>query len=413
MLMKPFLFEEFIGEDNQKWEGAAEKFLKGAALDTLDYHSKDDWSAKAIYHQFKEEGQYKSSRKDKNLGAYISLSNPRANQQVLGVLNNGAEMLHCFNYSSHEALKNALKDVDLSLVRVRVYLLEIPSDFKLVDGVSFVLDPFISSFLEGNSVEVPSLPAGVSIGLFGNVLRERGASEIQELTYLLWALDQLEVQDLDTIYFLSGIGRDFLNELAKFRTIPVLIQNYNEASNTRVFVDIQAVNALVSWSTWDEESNLLRACAQIMSAYMSNIDGVIGMPYNILSKSDDLSAQRWAQNMIWLLRKESFMDEVMDPAKGSYYIENIGKQMLSLTWKALGDISETEVKEQIAAQLNAIVLHHQKQKNSIESGDEMLIGVNQFPATQKEASTFQIFEGIKDLYTYRWAYAFEKGGQNG
>ncbi len=77
----------------------------------------------------------------------------------------------------------------------------------------------------------------------------------------------------------------------------------------------------------DKYSDLLRLSTQALSAVLGGANGIVVQPIEHEQQRD---AQRWARNILHLIREESRLDLREDFGKGSYYIEQIVGQLLAM-----------------------------------------------------------------------------------
>ena len=79
---------------------------------------------------------------------------------------------------------------------------------------------------------------------------------------------------------------------------------------------------------------MIRSATQAMSAVIGGVDALFAMPANLPQKKDSTAfTRRIARNVQHLLRLESYMEKVVDPAGGSYYIENLTTQFVAKAWE--------------------------------------------------------------------------------
>ena len=69
--------------------------------------------------------------------------------------------------------------------------------------------------------------------------------------------------------------------------------------------------------------NLLRTQTEAMSAVLAGVDSLTVLPFDTAYKESDDFSERIARNQQLLLKEESHFDKIVDPAAGSYYLENL------------------------------------------------------------------------------------------
>ena len=131
----------------------------------------------------------------------------------------------------------------------------------------------------------------------------------------------------------------------------------------------------------DEENNLLRTTTEAMSAVLGGADSVCLFPFNDLTKQASNSGMRYARNIQHLLKSESFLHQTIDPAGGSYYIENLTKELREKAWEKFCEIeSEGGIKAlQRSGKVNEILASDAAaQKSELTAENRVMIGVNKY-----------------------------------
>ncbi len=68
---------------------------------------------------------------------------------------------------------------------------------------------------------------------------------------------------------------------------------------------------------------MLRATTEAMSAAIGGCEVINVSPYDSIFKTSDSFSLRIARNIQLLMKHESYIDKVVDPAAGSYYLESL------------------------------------------------------------------------------------------
>src|SRR5690606_10427391 len=102
---------------------------------------------------------------------------------------------------------------------------------------------------------------------------------------------------------------------------------------------VLAETSLRSFSKYDIYVNLLRAGNEAFSALIGGADAITVYPYDVLTKPTDQSI-RIARNVVLVLKEESFVDDVLDPAGGSYFIETLTREYVEKAWELFLQIQE-------------------------------------------------------------------------
>ena len=83
---------------------------------------------------------------------------------------------------------------------------------------------------------------------------------------------------------------------------------------------------------FDAHVNLLRTQTEAMSAALAGVDSMTVTPFDKTYDAPNEFSERMARNQQLLLKEESHFDKVIDPAAGSYYIENLTVSIAKQAW---------------------------------------------------------------------------------
>src|SRR5699024_2636916 len=97
--------------------------------------------------------------------------------------------------------------------------------------------------------------------------------------------------------------------------------------------------SLRTYSKLDIYVNLLRAGNEAFSAVLGGADVVTVHPHDVLSAITPQS-ERIARNVQLVIKEETFVHYVLDPAGGSYYIDSLTDQLVERAWQAFLEIEE-------------------------------------------------------------------------
>ena len=258
-----------------------------------------------------------------------------------------------------------------------------------------------------------------------------GAYISQELGYALaWGnelLAKLTEAGLDAtevakkIKFNFGISSNYFMEIAKLRAGRMLWANivkaYNPAKNCPCKMFTHAVTSTWNQTAYDPYVNMLRGTTEAMSASIAGVHSLEVTPFNKAYEDPNEFSMRIARNVELLLKHESHFDQVVDPAGGSYYIENLTDSIANEAWKLFREIEEKGgytaayesgfIVERVKASAAA------KDKN-IATRREILLGANQYPnfteVAGKELTEAAVTRPVSEgntLAPYRGSMAFE------
>ena len=86
--------------------------------------------------------------------------------------------------------------------------------------------------------------------------------------------------------------------------------------------------------------NLLRGSAQAFSAIMGGVDSIDVLPFDAAVRMPDEFSRRIARNCPLILLGECNLDKVVDPAGGSWYIENLTDEVSRKIWDVFQGIEK-------------------------------------------------------------------------
>ncbi len=250
-------------------------------------------------------------------------------------------------------------------------------------------------------------------------LNNAGAYIYQELGYALaWGneyMNRLTEAGLPAavvakkIKFNFGISSNYFLEIAKFRAARMLWANIVAAYEPQCMRDcknkgekdecrcaakmrIHAETSTFNLTLFDAYVNLLRTQTEAMSAAIAGVDSMTVVPFDKTYDAPNEFSERMARNQQLLLKEESHFDKVIDPAAGSYYIENLTVSIAKQAWDLFLAVEEeggfyNAVK---AGKVQAAVNESNKTRHAdIAKRKEVLLGTNQFPNFNEKAGEKQ------------------------
>ncbi|MBQ7852936.1 MAG: methylmalonyl-CoA mutase small subunit, partial [Muribaculaceae bacterium] len=143
-----------------------------------------------------------------------------------------------------------------------------------------------------------------------------------------------------------------------------------------------ATTSTFNMTIFDAHVNLLRSQTEAMSAALAGVDSITVTPFDKAYKTPDDFSERIARNQQFLLKEESHLDKVVDPAGGSYYVETLTASIAQEAWKLFLDVEE---KGGFLACVNngtvqdAVNASSEKRHGDMARRKEILLGTNQYP----------------------------------
>jgi len=275
-----------------------------------------------------------------------------------------------------------------------------------------------------------NLPLFQIISINGNVFPNAGASITQELAYslsianeyLTYFSDYVDIDNLaPLIRFNMGVSSNYFMEIAKVRALRYLWSKLLEAygiknlDSTHLFIHTQT-------NTWnktvfDSYVNMLRTTTESMSAIIGGVNSHTVIPFDAVYQKTNQFSERIAKNQQIILKEEAYLDKVVDPAGGSYYVEKLTLELIENAWDLFLSIDEKggyyqslkkgliqkEIKEMAAVR-----------NLNIATKKEILLGTNQYAnlleelPVKKETKQVNKKTEIETLHLYRAAELFEE-----
>ncbi len=240
-----------------------------------------------------------------------------------------------------------------------------------------------------------------TVGVNGHFLREAGADALTELGAMLSMgtlyIDELVARGLPverialSMSFSSGIGPFFFMEVAKFRALRVLWSRIISAYGAdplagRVWV--RAQTSTYEWTRYDRHVNLLRGTTEAFSAIVGGVDALTVTPFSRPSGEEDDFARRISRNLQIILRDESHLDRVIDPAGGSYYVEWLTQQLIDKAWALFVEIDKAGgyLEELKAGRIQERIAQcRQARQKDLAKRNHLLVGINAYANVKEEA----------------------------
>ncbi|MBN1928156.1 MAG: methylmalonyl-CoA mutase [Chlorobiaceae bacterium] len=250
---------------------------------------------------------------------------------------------------------------------------------------------------------------------------EAGATITQELAIALAGvsdcLSRLTDAGVDAseaaaaIEIVFATGTSHFPELAKLRAIlamwPQLLAAYGVPADAMPEPRIFVRSSIRSISTLDPYTNLLRLSTEALAAIIGGCDTLQLAPFDPAGSVSTEFAERITRNIQLLLREESNLGHVVDPAAGSFYIETLTATLCRESWKmfqqieAEGGLRAAEANGTIAAMIAPAADARRKE---IDTRLRTLVGINRYTvppspevvaAMQKSNANDEAFEQLR------------------
>ncbi|MCD6661661.1 MAG: methylmalonyl-CoA mutase family protein [Lentimicrobium sp.] len=440
------LFQEFPPVSTDAWEAKILEDLKGADYEKkLIWKTAEGFSVKPYYRAEDLEnisafaqslpGQFpyirggKTGSNDWKICQDIETADiERANATATDALARGANAVsfNCEKVNSAQDLATLLKGIDTAKVTLNFnsaksypalagWLTEVLGEHAAAASGSFDFDPVSYVLLNGNfyaSQEKDfeqlagmlkfksSLPGFRLVTINGQYFHNSGSTLTQELAFALASGNEymayLTANGVDaataasSFVFHFAAGSNYFMEIAKLRAARLLwakiVEQYKPANEAAAAMHIHVTTANWNKTIYDPNVNMLRTTTEAMSAAIGGADLITVLPFDINFKEPDEFSTRIARNQQIILKEESSLEKVIDPAAGSYYIESLTASMADAAWALFLQVEEkggmTEAVK--TGFIQDSVAGSAKMRNAdIAARRMIMLGTNQYPNLQE------------------------------
>ena len=227
-----------------------------------------------------------------------------------------------------------------------------------------------------------------------DLLHEEGAHAVQELGYAIAAGIERLAADAGTpeIEMVFAAGPYYFLEIAKFRAARILWTQVANAFGSACRMRLEVRTPRRNKSLYDRYSNLLRATTEAMSAAIGGCDRLTVEPFGFDG--------HLAANLQHILREESHLDAVADPAGGSYYIEALTDLLAREAWKLMQQV-ESEGGYAAAVQsgsiAKALAETRAARAKAYSARRRALVGVNNYPNLNEKTPAADTPDGAQRI----------------
>lgn len=238
-----------------------------------------------------------------------------------------------------------------------------------------------------------------------------GANAIQELALALalaakYADKEENFEIFANKFFVNfAIDTQFFVEIAKLRAFKVLWKAFTVAYGVEanIPVPVLAETSLRSFSKLDIYVNLLRAGNEAFAGLIGGADVFTVHPNDVLTNPTDKSI-RIARNVILVLKEESRVADVVDPAGGSYFIESLTADFVEKAWSLFLEIEEAggiDAYTESGSLQSALAEVYNSRVKAVATRKHSLIGTNIYanPEDELPTETNPLFADVKRLAT--------------
>jgi methylmalonyl-CoA mutase len=229
-----------------------------------------------------------------------------------------------------------------------------------------------------------------------DLLHEAGAHAVQELGYALAAgverLAKLSAKKpvdaaAGEIDFVFAVGSTYFFEIAKLRAARLLwakaVAAFEPKDQSSCLMHLAVRTSQRNKSLYDRYTNLLRVTTEALSAVIGGCDQLAVDAFGF--------DPHLALNVQRIIKEESHLDVVADPAGGSYYIEALTDSLAREAWKLFQQVEAEGGYSAVVASgsmAKALAESRGAREKAVSSRRRVLVGVNNYPNVNEKTPEF-------------------------
>ncbi len=252
-----------------------------------------------------------------------------------------------------------------------------------------------------------NVPEWNTISISGYHMREAGSTAVQEvaftladgITYVQAAVEAgLDVNEFaPRLSFFFACHNNFLEEVAKFRAArrmwaKIMREDFRATSPKAQMLRFHTQTGGSTLTAQQPQNNIVRTALQAMSAVLGGTQSLHTNSFDEALALPTEESARIALRTQQIIGYESGVTAAIDPLAGSYYVETLTSEIERRATEYLGKI------DAMGGMLKAIERGFVQQEiqnaayefqKSVDSKEQLLVGVNAFQVNQEQPVTLQ------------------------
>lgn len=320
----------------------------------------------------------------------------------------GVDLKHCaVNISAGAVSLNSLmmlaalaQEQDVDFADLKGSVEADPYAALVADGsLKLSLDSIFMMMAKANQWAAAKAPGIKTTGCSGLPYHRAGASAVQELGFVLATaveyLNRLMEQGLTIdeaashIRFTFGVGSFYFMEVAKLRAARLcwskIVESFGGSEEARKMT-IHGRTSTFNQTIYDPYVNMLRTTTEAFSAVVGGVDSLHTNAFDESIREADEFSRRIARNTQIILSEETHLDNLIDPAGGSYFVESLTDKVAGEAWTLMqtiegkGGMLKALQEGFPQAEIAAVV---EKRKKDAAKRKNVMVGINMY-ANPKE-----------------------------
>ena len=256
------------------------------------------------------------------------------------------------------------------------------------------------------------MPKFNSISISGYHMHEAGATAVQELAYTLAdgmeyvraaKADGLDIDDFaPRLSFFFGIGMNLFMEVAKLRAARTLwariMTDLGAKSEKSKLLRTHCQTSGVSLTEQDPYNNIVRTTIEALAAVLGGTQSLHTNSFDeAIALPTDFSA-RIARNTQLILAEESGITAVADPLGGSWYVEELTRELEERAWALIEEVEAHGGMTKAVAE--GLPKHRIEEAAAaraakVDTGETVIVGVNRYRLAEEEEHDFLEVDNAK------------------
>lgn len=425
--MSKTLFNDFPEISSKQWKQKIQADLKGADYnETLIWQTNEGIDVKPFYHadEFNELPLISESKASAfKICQSIYVANVEmSNKKAIDAISKGAEAIEFVIPDTSISIQKLLNGIDTNSTPIHFklqflsedYIQTIPSEEYITVHIDIIgnlarTGNWYADLNSDHKTFETIIKQSNTLSIDAALYQNAGANMIQQLAYALAHLNEYlnhfdkklnatQKENLNVV-FNTSVGTNYFFEIAKLRAFRTLYRTLANSYGINPICKIRVTPTKRNKTIYDYNTNMLRTTTECMSAVLGGANTITNLPYDAIYHKDNEFGERISRNQLLVLKHESYFDKVNNPSDGSYYIENIEKQ---LSEKALELFKDIESNGGFLSQLKAGTIQKKIKENAskeqmqFDAGEYILLGTNKHPNPEDKMKTdLEIYPFVK------------------
>lgn len=352
------LFKEFPSISYEQWKEKVTKDLKGRAFDELQWQLGEGIIIDPFYNQenvgkgnapalgTKSDNDWQIAE-DFKIGDNLKKGNQLLLESLMGGIN--APRLFLDRDYTVEELGVLFNEVEFDFISTHIVLSEnVDSDLFFNNfgnylhqrnkDISRIKGSISGCEFQGSDFLLKTIAADASY-FYGNDITDELAKSIKlGVDMIMSSANEDNLSEaFNSLFFSIQIGKSYFPSIAKIRALKILWARICKGFGLDFIQPEIEVSFAQDAYGENKNNNMIRATTMAMAASIGGADRIIVLPCDVLEQQPDSFSRRIARNVQHLLKMESSLDKVIDPAAGSYYIEKMTNVFVEKAWETFLD----------------------------------------------------------------------------